>query len=123
MTKLKEKLTAEQYHITQEKGTERAFAGEYWDFWKQGVYHCRCCGTELFSSEHKFDAGCGWPSFDRTKQKESITEVEDMSFGMRRVEVVCNHCSAHLGHIFSDGPTETGQRYCINSASIKHEES
>ncbi|WP_341675210.1 peptide-methionine (R)-S-oxide reductase MsrB [Niveibacterium sp. SC-1] len=115
-------LTPQQYHVTREKGTERAFTGEYWNTWDKGEYHCVACGALLFQSENKFDAGCGWPSFDRAAVSENVEEHEDHTYGMHRTEVVCHQCGAHLGHVFPDGPPDTtGLRYCINSASIKLE--
>jgi peptide-methionine (R)-S-oxide reductase len=114
----KRELTPEQYHVMREKGTERPFSGEYEGFWENGVYKCGACGTPLFESEAKFDAGCGWPSFDRPLPNAQIHEHVDQSFGMRRTEVTCGNCGAHLGHVFDDGPTDTGLRYCINSVSL-----
>ncbi len=120
----RDKLTPEEFHITREKGTERAFSGEYWNTKEMGSYKCRCCGTELFLSDSKYDSGCGWPSFFQPAQESNIREARDTSHGMIRTEVMCDNCGAHLGHVFEDGPQDkTGLRYCINSASIKLEKS
>jgi len=117
----REHLTPDEYTVLREKGTERAFTGEYWNVWEEGTYHCRGCGEVLFQSDTKFDAGCGWPSFDRPASEGVIEESRDTSHGMIRTEVLCQKCGGHLGHVFPDGPTETGQRYCINSLSVSLE--
>ena len=110
-------LTSEQFDVCRKKGTERAFTGIYWDTKDSGTYKCSCCGTELFSSDTKFDSGTGWPSFFKPLDEENIEFVEDSSFGMKRVEVNCKNCGGHLGHVFDDGPNPTNMRYCINSVS------
>lgn len=117
----RDQLDAEQYRVCREKGTERPFTGEYWNEWRPGMYHCTCCGAELFESDTKFDAGCGWPSFYEPAAAENIEEHLDTSHGMIRTEVTCRQCGAHLGHVFNDGPQPTGLRYCINSVSMKLE--
>lgn len=118
----RKQLTPEQYHVTREKGTERAFTGAYWDNHKDGLYRCIGCGTPLFKSDTKFESGTGWPSFTEPMLKDAVELEEDRSHGMRRIEVHCKNCGAHLGHVFPDGPGPTGQRYCINSCSLNFEE-
>lgn len=112
-------LTPEQYRVLREKGTERPFTGEYWNSHQEGEYRCAGCGEVLFTSAEKFDSSCGWPSFYEAIDKSKIEETEDLSLGMRRIEVTCKRCGGHLGHVFPDGPKPTGIRYCINSVSLK----
>ena len=115
-------LTDEQYHVTREHGTERAFTGVYNDFKGNGTYLCVCCDNELFNSDTKYDSGSGWPSFWEPLSKDKVEEIPDSSHGMVRVEIRCSRCDAHLGHVFKDGPQPTGLRYCMNSASLKFKE-
>ncbi|MBV7564847.1 peptide-methionine (R)-S-oxide reductase MsrB [Pseudomonas sp. sia0905] len=116
----REELTDAQFNVCRLGGTERPFTGEYHDSKEPGVYQCVCCGTALFDSDAKFDSGCGWPSYFQPLNDQVITELDDFSHGMHRIEVRCSNCDAHLGHVFPDGPRPTGQRYCINSVSLKH---
>ena len=116
----KSELSPIEFEVTRQSATERPFTGKYWDTWVSGIYKCICCGSDLFDSASKFVAGCGWPSFFSSINGAPIAEVKDFTHGMSRTEIRCKNCDAHLGHVFNDGPKPSGQRYCVNSASLKH---
>jgi len=114
----KKELSEEEFRVLREKGTERAFSGKYILHFQDGTYKCRACGNELFTSESKFESGCGWPSFDNQVSEEAVVTKRDTTHGMIRTEILCGNCGSHLGHVFNDGPTESGLRYCVNSVSV-----
>ena len=119
----RQELSEIEYRVTRQAATEPPFSGRYWDHWENGLYRCVCCGTPLFVSSTKFDAGCGWPSYHSPANPQVISQHRDLTHGMIRTEVRCSNCDAHLGHVFEDGPQPTGLRYCINSASLRFEPS
>jgi peptide-methionine (R)-S-oxide reductase len=114
----KKELSEEEFYVLREKGTERAFTGKYNLHFEDGTYKCRACGNKLFTSDSKFESGCGWPSFDNQVSEDAVVTKRDSSHGMIRTEILCGNCGSHLGHVFNDGPTETGLRYCVNSVSV-----
>ena len=118
----KDILSDDEYYITRQKGTEPAFSGKVFDISKEGIFKCRCCGSNLFDRTSKYESGCGWPSFFKGISNDAIRTEQDVSHGMTRTEIMCSTCDAHLGHVFDDGPEPTGQRYCVNSLSIQYEE-